>query len=627
MIQRLKEEAWFKPLVLSLGALTVLVLWSSLAGAIFLTRFNQQLTWALPVTLYRYWYYYDNLAYVHLWIRVSATLSAMAVLFLAFVVYSPKKQSPYGDAKLATRRDLAKAGLFADDGILVGKVGNDYLKFDGDQHVQLRAPTGEGKGTAVVVPNALAWKTSMLAFDLKGELEFLTSGYRAQFQSVFVFAPLSETYRTNCYNPLAYIPEDQNLRINEIQKLGNLFIPDSGNKDPIWTATPRNIFLGLILMLLETPDKPVTLGQMLRETLVEGDGSKYFARVVKERQESGNPLSMECVMALNSYISIEADVTRAGIMGGFRSRFELWMNPLIDAATSRNDFDLRMVRKTPMTIYVSVTQDNLDRLAPLINLFFQQFIDLNTRVELKHIKGPKCNCLLVLDEEAALGKIPALAKGIAYLRSYGIRILSIFQSMSQVIEIMNREGAKNYTANHAMQIVYAPKASEMDEAEEISKWLGETTIKVKNENGKGYTQKPRRLKMAQEIVDLGQDKEIIVKRGMPPAIVTKIEYYSDANFKKRLLPPIEIPVINMEEHNRLVFAASEKPRTALILALAGETVRPVKPEDVPNLGNLALNDFVLTFSKVDTPILDTIDMEALHAYADMRCREAGINVE
>lgn len=111
MIQRLKEQAWFKAVALSLGFLTVLVLWFSLAGAIFLARFNKAITWELPLVLYRYWYYYDDIAYVHSWIRISAVLAAGAVLGLAIALYSPKKRSIYGDAKFATRRDLVVAGL------------------------------------------------------------------------------------------------------------------------------------------------------------------------------------------------------------------------------------------------------------------------------------------------------------------------------------------------------------------------------------------------------------------------------------------------------------------------------------------------------------------------------------
>lgn len=388
--------------------------------------------------------------------------------------------------------------------------------------------------------------------------------------------------------------------------------------------------MGIALMLCETPGKLVTIGQVRRESLADGDCSEYFKRIVKEREEAGNPLSPECVLSLNSYTSIAADVTRAGIIAGFRAALELWANPLIDAATSANDFDLRMLRRTPMTIYLCITQDNLARLTPLLRIFYQQMLDLNTRVELGQEKDLKHPCLLIQDERAALGKIEALDKGISFLRSYGFSILSVFQNMGQVTELLNRDGGKSYTANHALQIVYPPNADETEDAEHISKAMGHITVKEKTPNGKGgftTTQKPRRLKLPEEIVGLDPSRAIIMKRGMPPAIVDKIEYYSDPNFTERLLPPVTLPVLDLEAHNRIVSAAAPAPRRAPSFLEPGEVLREVGPEDIPNLGNLALSQFVLDFSTAAVPASDTLDIEALNAYADLRCREAGINVE
>src|SRR3546814_3346856 len=43
----------------------------------------------------------------------------------------------------------------------------------------------------------------------------------------------------------------------------------------------------------------------------------------------------------------------------------LWLNPLVDAATAASDFDLRQLRQRPMSIYLGVSPDELDRIAPL----------------------------------------------------------------------------------------------------------------------------------------------------------------------------------------------------------------------------------------------------------------------
>ena len=45
---------------------------------------------------------------------------------------------------------------------------------------------------------------------------------------------------------------------------------------------------------------------------------------------------------------------RLSIRKTFTSRLDLFANPLLDRATSRNDFDLRDLRKRPMSIYLAI---------------------------------------------------------------------------------------------------------------------------------------------------------------------------------------------------------------------------------------------------------------------------------
>ena len=170
-----------------------------------------------------------------------------------------------------------------------------------------------------------------------------------------------------------------------------------------------------------------------------------------------NPLSAVYVRVLNSYISISSEKTRAGVITSFRSRLELWINPLVDAATSANDFDLRDIRKKRLSIYLGVTPDNLERLAPLMNLLFQQLIDVNTRELPNQNAALKYPCLLLMDEFTAIGKIGILSKGISYIAGYGLRMMPIIQSPSQLFEVYGREAAQTFTTNHALQIVFRPR--------------------------------------------------------------------------------------------------------------------------------------------------------------------------
>ena len=142
-------------------------------------------------------------------------------------------------------------------------------------------------------------------------------------------------------------------------------------------------------------------------------------------------MSRHCVTALNDFLAASEN-TLNSVRKTVTARLGLWLNPRIDAATAENDFDLRFLRQRPMSIYLGVTPDNLDRLSPLLNLFFQQTIDLNTRELPEQNQKLNRKLLLLLDEFAALGNVSVLAKSVAFLAGFNVRLLTVIQSPSQL---------------------------------------------------------------------------------------------------------------------------------------------------------------------------------------------------
>jgi type IV secretion system protein VirD4 len=82
-----------------------------------------------------------------------------------------------------------------------------------------------------------------------------------------------------------------------------------------------------------------------------------------------------------------------------------------------------------------------------------------------------------MDEFTAIGKIPILSKGISYIAGYGLRMMPIIQSPAQLVDVYGKESAQTFTTNHALNIIFPPKASETQSAKDISEWLGYQTVK------------------------------------------------------------------------------------------------------------------------------------------------------
>ncbi len=519
--------------------------WAWVSSYLFLMLAGLDKEAASITTLYEYYSYYSD---------DETTLDFIGKgLFIGFIVmasplslfFFPKSQSLFGDAKFASLTDIRKAGLLGGKGIIVGKVktffGYKFLQLPGALHVLLAAPTRSGKGVGVVIPNCLSWPDSMIVLDIKQENWNISAGFRAEHgQECFLLNLAPRDYKTNRWNPLFYISDDPAFRINDIQKIGQMLFPTNDHEAPIWQASSRSLWLGIVLYLIETPELPVTLGEALRQ-LTQGD--KRLGHIIKEKQATKEPYSAECYLAMKEYLDTP-EKTRGSVRKGFLSALELFYNPVIDAATAGNDFDLRDIRKKRMSIYVGISPDDLDRLSPLINLFFQQAVDLNTRDLPEDNPELKYQCLLLADEFTAMGKVGVLAKGISYIAGYGLRMLPIIQSPAQLREVYGAESAESFIDNHAIRIVFPPK--NIKTAKEISDTLGTTTVKNKSKGksrptdifGKSSlstntSQLARALMLPQEIMQMAEEKCILILENSKPILCDKIKWYDDPIFAKR----------------------------------------------------------------------------------------------
>ena len=256
-------------------------------------------------------------------------------------------------------------------------------------------------------------------------------------------------------------------------------IPDPPNVDPFWTASARSLFLGIALYLFETPSLPKTIGEVLRQGMASDDEGfgQHWKRLIEGRNSGTRPLSSQCVRSLYDVIDL-APVTASSIRKTFTSRLDLWLNPILDAATSESDFDLRELRKKPMSIYVGVNPDDLHRLRPVLNLFFQQAIGLQTRELPERQPGLKYQVMMLLDEFTALGRIPIIAEAISYLPGYNVRVVLVIQTPAQLREVYGIHNAETMLKSLAARIVFAPK--DFPDAREISDELGFTTVPVED---------------------------------------------------------------------------------------------------------------------------------------------------
>jgi len=572
------------------------------AGYFFLWAMKQPPLSATPLTTLRYWHHHGDRPQVRralLWSWAAGMGLAFGGCALAVV---PRRRPLHGDARFATKREIRQAGLLGHEGILLGRLGKRYLMLPGQQGVELEAPPRSGKGVGVVIPNLLNWPGSAIVSDIKGENWTRTAGFRAAHgQEMHLFDPLSESGRSSRWNPLAYVSEVPYRCIDDLQRIATMLYPDPQGADPFWTSSARTLFLGIALYLFETERSTRTIGEILRQGMAsDAEGfQKHWKRVIDSCERAGYPLSQEAVQTLYDIIDL-APVTASSIRKTFTSRLDLWLNPMIDAATSGNDFDFRELRKRPISIYARINPDNIARLQPLLNLFFQQAIGLQTRELPEDNPALKHQLLLVLDEFPALGRVPVISDSTAFLPGYNVRALIIVQSHSQLVERYGVEGAKSIRKMLAARIVFPPK--EYDDAEAISRELGTYTVRQKNVTRPMWggarsptvsvSEQPRRLMLAQEVKELGPDRMILFLEGLRPVLAQRVRYFADRSLAKRERPPPEVPRLTMPQHRRNAVRERDD-------AVDGDA--PIEPVEIATAENLTLADFSLDFDHIEIP--------------------------
>lgn len=553
--------------------------------------------------LYHYWKYYDRLrpgAQTAFEVSVFIALLipiVVAVIICAAMLMKPKREL-HGSARFANRMEITKHGLlkkkFTGDeepDLLIGKYGNDYLRWSGNEFLYLAAPTRSGKGVGIVIPNCLHYRDSMVVFDPKLENFLISGGYRSSHgQDVFLFNPagrMPEHERnpnaplvSHRWNPCTYIRRNPVYTYKDVKNIASIMYPkpskDNGSAT-FFQESAQNLFAGLLLYMVETeserdlslPENKTTLANLFRLT-TPSDG-RTLAEWIKDEmtlreQQPHTQLSQNCRSLLMGFANGNAK-TGADILATLIAPLGIFIDPVVEAATSGDDFYLDEVRKKRMTVYIGIVPTETAVFSRLTNLFFSQLITVNVEQGLpsNNSDALKYQCCLLMDEFTALGVIPAIQHGVSYIAGYGLRLLLIIQTPSQVTDLYGRDATRTFFTNFGCQIVYPPR--EQSDADEYSKLIGYETYKAKSTSrsvGKGgsrstSTSDQRRAVMNPDELKMMPKSDCIISLGNSrPIYAKKIVYYTDPVFAKRAnwaLP--EIPVLDIHTDVRSPITVSK----------------------------------------------------------------------
>ncbi|AJA10889.1 conjugal transfer coupling protein TraG [Sphingopyxis fribergensis] len=502
-----------------------------------------------PPAFFWWWFSFDAYApdiFLHgAYIAVSGGFVSIAVAIGMSVwrARELKNAETYGSARWATETEARAAGLLGDDGVILGKLGTNYLRHDGPEHVLCFAPTRSGKGVGLVVPSLLTWPGSCIVHDIKGENWGLTAGFRSRFGKVLLFDPTNAA--SAAYNPLLEVRRGE-WEVRDVQNIADILVDPEGSleKRNHWEKTSHALLVGAILHVLYA-ESDKTLAGVANFLSDPGRPIETTLRAMMLTPHLGDAGVHPVVASAARELLNKSENERSGVLSTAMSFLGLYRDPVVAAVTRQCDWRIADLVNGPhpVSLYLVVPPSDINRTKPLVRLILNQ-IGRRLTEELNST-AKRQRLLLMLDEFPALGRLDFFESALAFMAGYGMKSFLIAQSLNQI--------EKAYGVNHSIldncHVRVSFATNDERTAKRVSDALGTATEMRAMKNYAGHRLSPwlghlmvsrsetaRQLLTPGEIMQLPPDDEIVMVAGTPPVRAKKARYFTDPRLTRRLLP-------------------------------------------------------------------------------------------
>ena len=507
-----------------------------------------------PWSLFLWWFHYDAYA-PHIFNKAGILAATSGFLGCGAAIAGSlwrarqsQSVTTYGSARWATRREIAKGGLFCNSGVFLGRSDRCYLRHDGPEHVIAFAPTRSGKGVGLVVPTLLGWTGSAIIHDIKGENWDLTAGWRSLFSHCLLFNPTD--LRSARYNPLLEVRRGDD-EVRDVQNIADILVDPEGalERRNHWEKTSHSLLVGAILHVLYSEEEKT----LARVATFLSDPQRPFAATLK-RMMTANHLGTSDAPQVHPVVASAArellnksENERSGVLSTAISFLALYRDPTIAEVTSRCDWRIAdlMEAQRPVSLYLVIPPSDISRTKPLIRLVLNQIgRRLTERLDASGTQVRRRQLLLMLDEFPALGRLDFFETALAFMAGYGIRAFLIAQSLNQIEKAYGEHNS--ILDNCHVRVAFA--TNDERTAKRISDALGVATEQRAMRNYAGHRLAPwlahvmvsrqetaRPLLTQGEVMQLAYSDELVLVSGMAPIRAKKLRYYEDRNFRERML--------------------------------------------------------------------------------------------
>lgn len=526
-----------------------------------------------------------------------------ALRIFSFSYFRPKLRAgrTYGTARWANLRELwaiRARGAQIELGRASPRMGASWARswklalpvVEHFYHLIVVAPPGAGKTAKLIITSILreclqpggfarrlGHRTAVRSFvcaDAKGELAKKTSRAARKTHDVRQLAFLEPEISAR-YNYIAQIKTPI-----QAMKFAEVWVANTGQgREEFWNDLSE-MMIGIGVMHLMYTDPKANLKSLY--DLLYPRSSEEIVEILKN--SPAQPVR-DATRGLMASMAKNEKLVGAAYVDMQRRIRSIGLVPELAEVTSTDEIDLGAFGREPTALYVKFDTEHKEILSPYVSCFFAQLSEsLIRQAEARGDTRLEVPVMIYLDEFANIGRLPAMARRITYMRSYGIGYFMVVQDLKQLEEVYGAADAQTIFTSAGTKIALAGVND--SDAKRFSELAGTETVLSASQGdtreitklpwatggSRGTSEVSRDLIDPTEIRTMGEDV-LVIPTSRRPLLARPKPWFRDRRLR-RLVPDLD-RVNPMQDFRRagpavrLALPAPTEPRpTAPPLALS-----------------------------------------------------------
>jgi type IV secretion system protein VirD4 len=414
-------------------------------------------------------------------------------------------------------------------------------------NILIEAPTGGGKGLLAVC-QLLAWESSAIVFDIKGDLYKQTAGYRNTRGPVFRFD-------TRGYgNP--YDPFRGKQTEDELYAIAKHLMYEPNEGDGKAFTQKGTKMLTIVFLAGREANRQAGKDNAPLLPFVGQMADLGLNRAARLIHEISPDLARRF---LDEDYNLIKDYTENRYLANSWESVTARLYPILTERILRcfngSDFTARdiIAGKKPVTVYICVPEADLLAKAPVITLVLEsllaemkQYFD-DAPGETAEEKG--CRQVLYLFDEAGTVGLRSLPQDVATVRSRGISIWAAFQDNAQIENLYGRYKAKAIRNNMDTKLFY--RQADFETAKDVAESLGyrsayahSQTLRDGQEASEGLSEQAVHVLTPRDINELAPENVIAIFSHYKPIWLKRMDWRAFPLLtKRRAIPPPKLSTL------------------------------------------------------------------------------------